>query len=58
MVTGIVNSVSRRDFVKGAAALSATSLLVNPGVVFSAGPEKIKLGVVGCGGRGRGALGD
>ena len=58
MVTGIVNSVSRRDFVKGAAALSATSLLVNPGVVFSAGPEKIKLGVVGCGGRGSGALGD
>jgi predicted dehydrogenase len=54
----IVKTFSRRDFVKGAAALSATSLLVNPGVVFSAGQETLKIGVVGCGGRGSGALGD
>ena len=46
------------DFVKAAGGASATSLLVNPGVVFSAGQETLKIGVVGCGGRGSGALGD
>ena len=56
MINEIRKSVTRRDFVKGAAALSATSLLVNPSAVFAAGPETIKIGLVGCGGRGQGAL--
>ncbi len=56
MLKGIHTSLSRREFVKGAAAISASSLLVNPGAVFAAGPETIKLGLIGCGGRGSGAL--
>jgi predicted dehydrogenase len=56
MLKSFNSQVSRRDFVKGAAAVSVSSLLVNPGAVFAAGPEKIKLGVIGCGGRGSGAL--
>ena len=56
MFKGINNPVSRRDFVKGAATLSMSSLLVNPGAVFAAGTETIKLALVGCGGRGSGAL--
>jgi predicted dehydrogenase len=54
----INSSLSRRNFVKGAAALSMSSLLANSGAVFAAGPETIKLGLVGCGGRGTGALND
>lgn len=37
MLKGIHTSLSRREFVKGAAAISASSLLVNPGAVFAAG---------------------
>jgi predicted dehydrogenase len=44
--------------VKGAAALSISSLLAKSSGVFAAGSEKIRLGVVGCGGRGSGALGN
>jgi predicted dehydrogenase len=58
MFKGFNVPLSRRDFVKGAAAISASSLLVNSGALFAAGPEKIKLGLIGCGGRGSGALGD
>ena len=58
MFKGITVPLSRRDFVKGAAAISASSLLVNSGALFAAGPEKIKLGLIGCGGRGSGALGN
>ena len=58
MFKGIDVPLSRRDFVKGAAAISASSLLVNAGAVFAAGPEKIKVGLIGCGGRGSGALGN
>jgi myo-inositol 2-dehydrogenase/D-chiro-inositol 1-dehydrogenase len=58
MFNEINSPVSRRDFVKGAAALSMSSLLAGSGAVFAAGSEKIKLGIVGCGGRGTGALND
>ncbi len=51
-------TLNRRDFVKRSAALSATSLLVNPSAVFAAGNETIKIGLVGCGSRGRGSLYD
>ena len=56
MASTFSNQVSRRDFVKGAAAVSVSSLLVNSSAVFAAGNEKVKIGVVGCGGRGSGAL--
>ena len=50
--------ISRRDFVKGASVLSASSLLVNSAAVFSAGPETIKIGLIGCRNRGPRALGN
>lgn len=49
---------SRRDFLKASAALSATPFLSSAGSLFAAGNETIKVALVGCGGRGKGALGD
>ncbi len=46
--------VTRRDFVKAAAAVSIAASLPEFGV-FAAGSDTIKVGVVGCGGRGTGA---
>ncbi|NVJ45894.1 MAG: twin-arginine translocation signal domain-containing protein, partial [Cytophagia bacterium] len=49
---------SRRDFVK-TAALSTSGLLILPaglqGKAYSTGAQKLKLALVGCGGRGTGA---
>ena len=51
-------SISRRDFIK-TSATSATALTtlaaLNPSV-FAAGSDTVKVALVGCGGRGRGAL--
>jgi predicted dehydrogenase len=52
------NSVSRRDFVKATAAISAAAMLSRTDGVFAAGSDKIRVGVVGCGGRGTGAAMD
>lgn len=51
------SSVSSADFVKSAAILGAGTLAFSSGV-FAAGSDEIKVGVVGCGGRGTGAAGD
>jgi predicted dehydrogenase len=51
-------SFSRRDFLKSTAAVSAAAVLSQAGAVYAAGPEKIRLALVGCGGRGNGALSD
>jgi myo-inositol 2-dehydrogenase / D-chiro-inositol 1-dehydrogenase len=48
-------SVTRRDFVKTAAAVSVAATLPNGFGVFAAGSDAIKVGVIGCGGRGTGA---
>ena len=50
--------VNRRDFVKSAAAVSLGSVLMSGSNIFAAGSDNIKVAVVGCGGRGTGALGD
>jgi predicted dehydrogenase len=52
--------VSRREFLKGSAAVSAAAALAGlaPGGVFAAGSDRIRVGLVGCGGRGNGALGN
>ena len=42
--------VTRRDFIKTSAAVSLTALL--PGAVFAAGSDTLRVGLVGCGGRG------
>ena len=48
-------SVTRRDFFKTAAAVSVAAGFA-PGLgVFAAGSDAIKVGVIGCGGRGTGA---
>jgi predicted dehydrogenase len=46
--------LSRRDFVKGAAAgaLSVAALSNLSPRAFAAGSDKVRLGVIGCGGRG------
>lgn len=55
-VSGPTSSVSRRRFVGGAvvtaAAWAAPSISLAPAAEPDAAPRKVKLGVVGCGGRG------
>ena len=50
--------VSRRDFLKGSAAVAATAALASVGThyVYAAGSDTIKVGLIGCGGRGGGAI--
>jgi myo-inositol 2-dehydrogenase/D-chiro-inositol 1-dehydrogenase len=48
--------LERRAFVRASAALAAGAVAVRPaGGLFAAGSERIRIGVVGCGGRGTGA---
>jgi predicted dehydrogenase len=52
------DGTTRRDIIKGAAALSTAALAANLGIssrAHAAGSEEIKVGLVGCGGRGSGA---
>ena len=49
---------SRREFIRTAATGTA-AVLASKNIIFAAsGTRKIKVGLLGCGGRGRGALGD
>jgi myo-inositol 2-dehydrogenase / D-chiro-inositol 1-dehydrogenase len=48
-------SVTRRDFVRTAAAASVATAFSGRFGVFAAGSDAIKVGVIGCGGRGTGA---
>jgi predicted dehydrogenase len=48
-------SVTRRDFVKTAAAASIAASLPAGFGVFAQGSDSFKVGVIGCGGRGTGA---
>lgn len=49
------SSVTRRDFVKTAAAASLAATIPGNLGLFAAGSDAIKVGVIGCGGRGTGA---
>jgi predicted dehydrogenase len=50
---------SRRDFIKGASAAGAAAALMATGnYAYAQGSGRIKVGLVGCGGRGTGAAGD
>ena len=54
---GSDRSVSRRDFVKQS-AVAAASLVTASSLgsrVYAAGSDEIKVGLIGCGGRGTGA---
>lgn len=48
-------SVTRRDFVRTAAAASLAATFPANFGLFAAGSDAIKMGVIGCGGRGTGA---
>jgi len=45
-------NVSRRDFIKTSSAVGAAALLSGTSRMFAAGSDKIRLGLIGCGGRG------
>lgn len=49
---GILRGVSRRDFMKASAVVSVAGVAGMKGA-YAAGSDKIRIGVVGCGGRGR-----
>jgi predicted dehydrogenase len=49
------SSVTRRDFVKTAAAASVAAAIPGHLGLFAAGSDALKVGVIGCGGRGTGA---
>ncbi|HXD85097.1 MAG TPA: Gfo/Idh/MocA family oxidoreductase [Urbifossiella sp.] len=49
-------SADRRDFLKASAAVAGTAMATNMAGAHAAGADIIKVGLVGCGGRGRGAV--
>ena len=50
-------TADRREFLT-AGAVAAAAVSVLPSAVHAKGADKIKVGLVGCGGRGSGAIGD
>ncbi len=56
--SGRTQRVSRRDFIKASAAISATALIPGASMAFIARAEKLRVGLIGCGRRGTGAAKD
>lgn len=48
-------SLSRRDFIKTTSAATLAALIPTTGVYFASGSDKVRVGLIGCGGRGTGA---
>ncbi|MBV6434164.1 MAG: Inositol 2-dehydrogenase/D-chiro-inositol 3-dehydrogenase [Bryobacteraceae bacterium] len=48
--------LSRRSFLRNSTAGAATFQIIRPELVRGAGKEKLKAGLIGCGGRGRQAV--
>jgi len=46
------SELSRRDFIKTSAAFGAASLAVGTNRMYAAGSDKVRIGLIGCGGRG------
>lgn len=44
--------LSRRDFIKTSAVFGAASLAVGTNRMYAAGSDKVRIGLIGCGGRG------
>jgi len=44
--------LSRRDFIKTSAALGTVTLASGTSRIFAAGSDKVRIGLIGCGGRG------
>lgn len=53
--SGSHRPLSRREFIKTSAAVSLAALTPAAGRIFAAGSDTIRIGLVGCGGRGTGA---
>jgi len=52
------SNISRRDFIKSSAATGVAAVLAGTGTVFAQRPKKMRVALLGCGGRGGGALGN
>jgi len=50
--------LTRRDFVRTSAVVGAATLASSASNMFAAGSDKLRIGLVGCGGRGTGAVKD
>ena len=50
--------ISRRDFMKASAAVGAAAMFSGREKLFAQGTDKIRIGLIGCGGRGTGAAKD
>lgn len=48
----------RRDFIKASAVVAGATMTSNLAGAFAAGNDTIKVGLIGCGGRGNGAVRD
>jgi len=50
------SNISRRDFIKTSAAAVSAGILANGPSLYAAGSDTIKIALIGCGGRGTGAV--
>ncbi len=50
------DKLSRRDFIKTSAAAVSAGILANGPSLYAAGSDTIKIALIGCGGRGTGAV--
>lgn len=53
-----VSSISRRQFMKTSAAAGVATLLTSSPMAFARPGKKMRVALIGCGGRGNGALGN
>ena len=53
-----LSGLTRRDFIKAASMASLAAVVTGPTILHAADKEKIRVGLIGCGGRGTGAAMD
>ncbi len=46
------HELTRRDFIRTSAALGAASLVSGTSRMYAAGSDKVRIGLIGCGGQG------
>jgi predicted dehydrogenase len=46
------NELTRRDFIRTSAALGAASLVSGANKIYAAGSDRVRIGLIGCGGQG------
>ncbi len=51
-----LSGITRRDFIKAASVAGLAAMVSGPGILHAAPAEKIRVGLIGCGGRGTGAM--